>query len=118
MKIEQENDVCVAKLDPSYSALQEEHLAETIRSLLQTADELENPKLIMDFSSTEYFGTAFFEVLSRVSQRLTKRGGGMAICGLRPLLLDLFQKARMDAVWPICNTRSEAAAELKGAGKN
>ena len=106
------NGVTVVALGAEYENLNEPVLAELEASLLETADSIDPPLLVLDLSHTRFFGSAFLEVLFRVWTRLKKRDGGrFALSGLTDYCAEVVETTHLDDVWPIAPDR-QAAAQL------
>ncbi len=112
-EITREQDVTVVQLDQAYDALDTEGMQE-IETLLDKVATVDPPQVVIDMSHTEYIGSRFIEVLFRTWRQLRKREGQMALCGLSPFCKDVLTTTRLDKIWPMYASRSEAVAELCG----
>lgn len=109
-RIDQGNAVVVV-LDANYSAFDEAVIEETQDELLTIVEERQPPRIVLDFSETEYFSSVFFEVLFRVWKRVQERGGFFAIAGLKPACHEIMVTAKLDTLWPIYPDWQSALAE-------
>ncbi|HVJ83129.1 MAG TPA: STAS domain-containing protein [Planctomycetia bacterium] len=113
MKVERIGTVAVARLGPRYDAFAEEAL-DAAQAELFAATEGPGPhRVVMDFGETEYFSSAFIEVMFRVWHKIEKQPGGrMALAALQPMCRELLQATKLDTIWPVYPTPDEAIAAL------
>jgi len=79
--------------------------------LLEIADGLTRPNLVLDLNAIEFFGSSFIEALFRVWKRLnTKPAAQFGIAGLQPYCREILEVTHLDKVWPLFDS-SEAAAK-------
>lgn len=112
MTVFQEDNINIVELDKEYSSLDQPLLDKTAAELLPLAESIEPPVLLIDMSKTEYLGSAFLEILFRVSNRLQHRGGKFAICSPSDFCADVLHVTKMDQLWHIYPTRAEAVQGL------
>jgi stage II sporulation protein AA (anti-sigma F factor antagonist) len=75
-----------------------------LKSLLTT-----NPKkIILDFSDTDYLGSAGLRVILFISRECMKYGGRIALIELQPSVLMIFDMAGFSRILTICVSREEA----------
>ena len=103
-----QDGVTVIELGPSYESLDDDALEEIGGLLLTEATVADPPRVVIDLSGTDYFGSTFIELLVRAWKRLTQRRGTMVLCGVQPLCAEVLQVSRLDTLWPICRTQAEA----------
>ncbi len=108
-----QNGVTVVSLGPEYENLDEAILEELQQAILAAADEAEPPRMVLDLSHTQFFGSAFLEVLLQARNRLMARDGGrFAISGLTTYCAEVISITHLDRVWEIYKTVDEAVAGL------
>jgi anti-anti-sigma factor len=54
----------------------------------------------------------FIELLVRAWKRLKQRGGNLVLCELQPFCAEVLQTTRLDTLWEIYQTRSDAVRGL------
>ena len=106
--------ITVLELDPSYDSLDQRLLDEIGELLLAQATYADPPRLILDLTHTSFIGSSFIELLVQAWKRLKQRKGNMALCGLQPFCAEVLRTARLDTIWPVYPSRSEAVAALLG----
>jgi len=80
--------------------------------LLERASRVDPPWVIVDLTHTTYIGSHFLESLVRAWKRLKARDGRLVLCGLRSMVLEVMQIARLDTLWEIYDNRQQAIAEM------
>lgn len=69
--------------------------------------------ILVDFGQSNYFGSAMLETLRRIWNEVHPRGGRMAICNVSSVGKEVLQIAKFDHLWPIVETRADAAKLLE-----
>ena len=110
-----ERDVTILPLDAGYSSLDERALEGLGEALLSEAAYAEPPRLLLEFSRTQFIGSRFIELLVRAWKRIRSRDGSMALCGVQPLCAEVLRVARLDTLWTSYATRSEGLDALAGS---
>ena len=116
MQVDQVGEVQVVKIGRDYSGLNEALIRRTEQELIAVVDAASTPRIVLDMSATEYFGSTFLEVITHVWQRVTQRGGKLALCGVKPYCLEILHTSKLDTLWPIAGDAAEAAALVSSAG--
>src|SRR5437868_5281313 len=76
--------------------LQEERVAEALfQEMLKAASQIAVRKVVVDMRHLEYMSSVAFRPLLRLRGRLQKSGGRMILCGLTPLVGDIFYTTKM-----------------------
>jgi len=108
-----EDGVTVIALGPEYENLDEPLLDHLRGVLLDAASTADPPLVVLDLSHTKFFGSAFIEILFRLSNRLKSRAGQFALCGLTPYCAEVLSITHLDTIWPIFSNRAEAVRGLQ-----
>jgi anti-anti-sigma factor len=108
-----QNSVTVVSLGSAYENLDETHLDYLRETLMGFAETADPPLLVLDLARTKFFGSAFIEVLFRLSNRLKGRGGKFAISGLTPYCAEVLSITHLDKLWPIFPAQSAAVQALQ-----
>ena len=111
--ITKQNGVTVVALGPEYESLDEHGLDDLKDAILSVADTADPPRVVLDLSHTQFFGSAFIEVLFRTWTRLNARDGGkFAISGVTSYCADVIEVTHLDRLWDFFPSRDEAIASL------
>jgi anti-anti-sigma factor len=110
-----QNGVTVVSLGSAYENLDETHLDYLRETLMGFAEAADPPLLILDLSQTKFFGSAFIELLFRLSNRLKARGGKFAISGLTSYCAEVLSITHLDKLWPIFPASEAAVKALEVA---
>ena len=108
-----QDGVTVVVLRENYDNLDDEALDADSELLLESANTVDPPLLLLDMSNTQFFASEFLGRLFRVWQRLKKRGGKLAVCSASDLCGEVLSVIRVDTIWTITKTREEAIEKLK-----
>ena len=96
--------------------LDEVNVVEIGKKLLQIAETLPHPLLVLDLQATEYFGSSFIESLFRVWKKLNVNPAAkFGLAGLQPDCREVLEVTHLDRLWPLFDTR-EAAIEALNNG--
>ncbi len=95
-------------LGSAYNSLNESSLEKVEKFLLNCADQPDAQNLVVDLSSTQYFGSRFIESLFRAHNRMKRKGGRFALAGLQPYPEEIIKISKLDSVWSIFKTPTEA----------
>jgi anti-anti-sigma regulatory factor len=105
-----EQGVTIVCPGPDYDSIYESSLRQ-FDGILDLAKTVDPPKLILDLAHTDYFGSAFLAFLIRVSNRLSvQRKGRFGICHLSKFCRAVITAAKMDKLFDLYETRSDALA--------
>ncbi len=102
----------IVESGPRCDSLDEASLSEFSEQVLREAAQADPPCLLVDLSQTDYIGSRFVELLVRVWQRLKRRGGALALCGVQPLCLEVLKVTRLDQIWAVYPSRPAALDAL------
>jgi anti-anti-sigma regulatory factor len=71
--------------------------------------------IVIDFQRTECFGcTAVAFFFLKLWTAAQKHGGQMAFCCVSDMEREFLRIAKLDDLWPICSSRDEALAVVRG----
>ena len=106
-----DGNVTVVVFGEELKHLDEVNVAEIGGKLLQIADALPHPILILDMQATEFFGSSFIESLFRLWKKLnTKPSARFGLAGLQPYCREVLEVTHLDKLWPLFETREAACA--------
>jgi stage II sporulation protein AA (anti-sigma F factor antagonist) len=69
-------------------------------------------KVVFDFSETDYIASAGLRILLVVNRDLMKAGGRVALAGLRPAVLRIFDMAGFTSIFTVVTSREEAVRKM------
>lgn len=88
-------DVTVVKFTDK-KILDEQNIQAIGDDLFKLVDELGRKKLLLDFASVEFLSSAFLGKLIRLHQRMVAVGGKLVLCGITPVILEIFVLTKLD----------------------
>lgn len=109
----EQNGVTIVRLGSGYDAIDEVNVEPILELLLDLADSADPPKLVIDLSRITFFASSFLEALFRVWNRLNRRNGRFALCGLTGYCAEVLHVSRLDTLWDLY-ADSESAAGVLG----
>jgi anti-anti-sigma factor len=77
---------------------------------LLTADPVKH--VVLDFFRTDYYGSTALGLFLKLWKRVRDRQGGMAFCNVSEHERKILRVTKLDRLWPICTSRSEALQAL------
>lgn len=93
--------VTIVEFGPGYKNIDERLLGDIQDFLLETVERIDPPNLLLDLSHTQFFGSAFIELMVRVWNRIKKRGGKFALCGMQEYCDETIRVSQLDTVWDL-----------------
>ena len=81
--------------------------------LLGLIDQGARP-MVVDLSEVAVMNSSALGVIILAYDRLQKEGGALALCGLCPILEELFLRMHLNELFPVVKTADEGAAVLSG----
>jgi len=80
--------------------------------LYRLVDALSCRKLILDMSQVQFLSSGAVGVLINLRNKLAALKGQLAICGVRPELLKVFELMKLQKVFTFCRDEREALEKL------
>lgn len=107
-----EQGITVVAPGPDYDSIFEISLPD-FDEVLELAESIEVPLIILDLAYTQYFGSAFLSFIVRLSNGLTvQRNGRLAICQLSKFCHAVITAAKMDTLFEVYDSREEALVAM------
>lgn len=104
-----EGKVTIVVFGPELKQLDESNVGDVSRKLVDIAENVPHPCLVLDMSSTEFFGSSFIEGLFRAWKKLnTKPNAKFGIAGLQPYCREVLEVTHLDKLWNLFDTRAAA----------
>jgi len=111
-QIQKDGDVTVVTFRPDCTRITEDCIPETLQLML-AAVEGSQPRMLIDLSHVEFFGSSFIEVLFRVWNRIQQAQGRFALCSLTPNCVEVIEVTNLDRLWPMFPTREAGLQALQ-----
>jgi len=86
---------------------------ELIKQILAGVSQPGGGRWIIDLTKVIYMGSAMLGLLVNIRQHIRRAGGKLALCGLSPQLLGIFQSCCLERLFTIVKTRGQAEAVLR-----
>lgn len=113
-KIHQVEGVSVIELGAEYENLDESALDELRDVILKVVEDADPPKVVLDLSHTQFFGSSFIELIFRAWNRSqAKEGGEFVISGLTEYCREVIAITHLDRLWKLYDNVDAAVADLK-----
>ncbi len=77
------------------------HESQSVKEGISPLIEQKLPKILIDLSGVSYIDSSGIAVLIDGLQRTQSYGGRLLLCGMRETVMNIFQIARLDQVFPI-----------------
>lgn len=104
--------VTIAVLGIEHENLNEEKLTAASDLLLSLAKSIDPPRLLLDLSRTRFFGSGMLGVIFRVWNRVSTRGGSMAMCCAHGVVLDVLKVTKVERLWTLYDTQDDGIKGL------
>ncbi len=105
-------NVTVIAFGPQFETLDEFALDKIRDFVLEAAKAADPPKVVIDLSYTNFFGSSFIEILFRVWNRVNGAGGKFALAGLTPYCREVLEITHLDKLWTILPNADEAVSTI------
>ena len=103
----------IVMFDSDVKQIDELNISEIGKFLIQIAENVPHPLLVLDMSGIEFFGSSFIEILFRVWKRLTlKAGAHLGIAAIQPYCREVLKVTHLDSLWQIYDTQQAASDDL------
>ncbi len=110
-----ENGVTVVTLGPAYESIFGAELGH-FQEVIDLADAVDPPSLVMDLRHSNYFGSGFLGILVQMAKQIKKRPGGQfGVCHVTGLCRDIIIGTRMEHYFDLFETRQDAIAAYSQA---
>lgn len=103
-----EQDVVVISVEGQLIVANRQDLKQQVLDALEAGDR----KFVIDFSETGYIDSSGLGVLVSVSKKIREVGGELRLSGLNEDLRMLFELTKLDTLFNIADTKSEAISSV------
>jgi anti-sigma B factor antagonist len=91
----------------STKILDEANIAEIGNTLNHMIDEVNNPKLLLDFSNVDHLSSAALGMLINANNRIKTRNGQLRLTNIRPQIYEVFVITKLNKLFRILPDRNE-----------
>lgn len=105
----------VELLDREIPQYDEQAGNEIAQALFSRALQMTPVKMVLDFTRVSYVGSVMLGTLIRLSKRIQETGGALKLCGIPPMLSEMFVITKLDTLFDI-HPEQQAAISSFGAG--
>jgi anti-anti-sigma factor len=99
--------------ESEYGSHDHAKLARVRRLLLDQAENLDPPFLVVDLSAVHYFGARFINILVSTWNQLRKRNRRLVLCGPTSFCAGLIQNLKLHRLFDVCATQRIALDEIE-----
>ena len=91
--------------------LEENDIQTLADSIMPLVEQNAGKKLIIDFSSVEFFSSSVLGLLIRISKKVYEGDGALRLCCIEPKIMKVFKITRLDKVFDIYATQEMAISD-------
>lgn len=89
--------------------LDEANIAEIKSGLIALIDEeVEYPKLLLDFSNVDHLSSAALGTLIDINNRIKQKNGQLRLANIKPQIFEVFVITKLNKLFKIASTREDA----------
>jgi anti-sigma B factor antagonist len=92
--------------------LDEGNIAEIGVTLNALIDEVERPKLLLDFSNVDHLSSAALGMLINCNNRVKQKNGQLRLANIKDQILEVFKITKLNKLFHILPTRPDAMASF------
>jgi anti-sigma B factor antagonist len=92
--------------------LDEANIAEIGQTLTSMIDEVEYPKLLLDFANVDHLSSAALGMLINANKRIKERNGQLRLANIKPQIHEVFVITKLDKLFRILPNREKALASF------
>jgi anti-sigma B factor antagonist len=92
--------------------LDEANIAEIGATLNSLIDEVDQPRLLLDFNSVDHLSSAALGMLINANNRIKQRNGQLRLANIKPQIFEVFRITKLDRLFRIYPSRAEALASF------
>jgi len=112
-EIECGNDAVVVTPTKDLGEFDYQQLIAESQEALDLLDRRADQKnVVLDLRNTNYFGSTALGMFLKLWKRVGCRGGRMAFCNVSEFERDVLVTTRLDTLWSICESKSEAVKAM------
>ena len=112
-EIEQQNDTIIVVPVVDLRELKFQRIEAGASEILELLNGPGPKNVVLDFQKTDYYGSTALGFFVKLWKRVRIRNGRMAFCNVSDHENEILQITKLDHLWPICSSRSEALETVK-----
>jgi anti-anti-sigma factor len=113
-EIEKEGDTIIVVPAVDLRELDYQRIEGGAATILELLNGTGIKHVVLDFHKTDYYGSAALGFFLKLWTRLSVRNGRMAFCNVSAHEKEILRITKLDHLWPIFSSRSEALEAVKG----
>lgn len=83
-------------------------VAGAVSDILRRVDSMEDPRVVVDFGGSQYFGSIMIGAVTQVAERARERGGAFAVCDLSDDMRQVLESMKLSERWPTFDSQRAA----------
>jgi anti-sigma B factor antagonist len=88
--------------------LDEANIADIGTTLTSLIDEVEHPKLLLDFTTVDHLSSAALGMLINANNKVKERNGQLRLTNIKPQIMEVFVITKLNKLFKILPNRAEA----------
>jgi anti-anti-sigma factor len=112
-QVEQEDDTIIVVPPVNLRELDYQRIEAGAGEILGLLDGTGIKNVILDFGKTDYYGSSALGFFVELWKRVRGRNGRMAFCNVSAHEKGILQVTKLDHLWPVCSSRTEALEAVK-----
>lgn len=117
-EIEQQGDTLIVVPAVDLRELDYQRIESGGEDILLLLNGTGTKNVVLDFHKTDYYGSTALGFFMKLWKRIRGRDGRMAFCNLSEHEKEILQFTKLDHLWPIYSSRSEALEMIRGDTAN
>jgi anti-anti-sigma factor len=106
--VEQKNSTAIVTPLADLRELDYERIERGAAEILKLLNGTGVTNVVLDFQNTDYCGSTALGFFVKLWKRVRMQNGRMAFCNMSDHEKEILQITKLDHLWPICSSRSEA----------
>lgn len=112
-EIEQEDDTIIVVPTVDLREVDYQRIEDGARKILDLLNSTGIKNVVLDFHKTDYYGSTALGFFLKLWMRVRRQNGRMAFCNISAHEQEILQTTKLDHLWTICSSRSEALEAVK-----
>ena len=113
--VEHDGDTLIVTPTANMGELLQEPVNNAMKRLLSDLHVSTVRNLVFDFHRTDYFGSTALGFFVRIWKTICTRDGRMVFCNVSTHEKEILKVTRLDQLWDICPTRTDALQAVRKA---
>ena len=113
-EIEKEGDTIIVVPAVDLRELDYQRIEAGAKAILELLNGTGIKNVVVDFGKTDYYGSSALSFFLKLWKTARGRNGRMAFCNVSDHEKEILQVTSLDRLWPVCPSRNEALAAVRG----